>query len=217
MCKAAGIKRANYYKWLHREKNDHDLENEELLNIIREYEEESDYILGYRMMTDKINREKNKNYSDKRIYKIMRISGIQSWIRRRPKSCTVRKNNNTAENILKRDFNAEKPNEKWVTDATEFKYGPKSEHKLYLSAFLDLYDRTVVGYALSDSNNNALVYDSFRKAVENNPGATLLVHSDGGYQYTSLFFIKWLKHLGMTQSMSRVHCCIDNGPMEGFW
>ncbi len=122
MCKAAGIKRANYYKWLHREKNDHDLENEELLNIIREYEEESDYILGYRMMTDKINREKNKNYSDKRIYKIMRISGIQSWIRRRPKSCTVRKNNNTAENILKRDFNAEKPNEKWVTDATEFKY-----------------------------------------------------------------------------------------------
>lgn len=88
---------------------------------------------------------------------------------------------------------------------------------MYLSAFLDLYDRTVVGYALSDSNNNALVYDSFRKAVENNPGATPLVHSDGGYQYTSLFFIKWLKHLGMTQSMPRVHCCIDNGPMEGFW
>lgn len=217
MCKVGDIKRANYYKWLHHEKGDHDLENEELLEIIKQYEEECDHTLGYRMMTDKINREKNKNYNDKRIYKIMRISGIQSRIRRRPRSCTVRKNNNTAENVLGRDFNAKKPNEKWVADVTEFKYGPKNEHKLYLSAFFDLYDRTIVGYALSDSNNNMLVYDSFKMAVENNPGATPLVHSDGGYQYTNPAFVNQLKLLGMTQSMSRVHCCIDNGPMEGFW
>lgn len=217
MCIILGVCRSNYYKWLHHEKSEYDIENEELLETIKEYEEECDHTLGYRMMTDKINREKNKNYSDKRIYKIMHTGNIQSRIRKKRRSCTVRKNNNTADNVLDREFNAKKPNEKWVTDVTEFKYGAKNEHKLYLSAFLDLYDRTIVGYTLSDSNNNTLVYDSFRSAIQNNPGASPLVHSDGGYQYTSPIFVSWLERLGMTQSMSRVHCCIDNGPMEGFW
>jgi transposase InsO family protein len=84
--------------------------------------------------------------------------------------------------------------------------------------FLDLYDRSVVGYEVGDSNNNnTLVFNTFKKSIEANPDAHPLFHSDGGYQYTSPTFISMLKNQGIEQSMSRVHFCIDNGPMEGFW
>lgn len=145
-------------------------------------------------MTYRINRDENKHYNDKQVYKIMKVLGIKSIIRRRNHSCTIRKRNNTAANVLKRNFNVTRPNEKWVGDVTEFKYGKKNDKKLYLSLFLDLYDRTVVGYEISDHNDNPLV------------------HTDGGYQYTSPIFVNMLKQYRMVQSMSRVHCCIDNGP-----
>lgn len=217
MCHILGVKRANYYKWLHHEKSSRDLENEELAEHIKKYDIMFDHRLGYRMMCDRINRDENKHYNDKQVYKIMNVLGIKSIIRCKSHSCTVRKKNNTADNQLKRNFNAFQPNEKWVGDVTEFKYGTHNEKKLYLSAFLDLYDRTLVGYKIGDHNDNPLVFDSFKEALNNNPNASPLVHTDGGYQYTSPTFITMLKDNHMTQSMSRVHCCIDNGPMEGFW
>ena len=91
------------------------------------------------------------------------------------------------------------------------------KHKVYLSAILDLYDRRIVSYVIGDSNNNALVFDTFDKATAENPGARPLFHSDRGFQYTNRMFHKKLEETGMTQSMSRVGKCIDNGPMEGFW
>ena len=124
----------------------------------------------------------------------------------------------TAENILKREFNASRPNEKWVTDVTEFKWyeGPVC-HKLYLSAILDLYDRRIVSYVIRDLNNNKLVFDTFDQAMLANPDAHPLFHSDRGFQYTSHEFHRKLTEAKMVQSMSRVGKCIDNGPMEGFW
>ena len=101
---------------------------------------------------------------------------------------------------------------------TEFKYyvGPEKK-KIYLSAILDLYDRRIVAYVISDINNNALVFETFDKAVEENPDAHPIFHSDRGFQYTSYVFHQKLVDQGMVQSMSRVGKCIDNGPMEGFW
>lgn len=177
MLEILGVKRANYYKWLRRNKSERDLENEELADFIRKYDEKFNHTLGYRMMTDRINRDENKNYNDKRVYKVMKILGIKSIIRPKRRSCTVRKSNNTAKNNLKRDFNASRPNEKWVTDVTEFKYGKNNENKLYLSLILDLYDRYPVGYEINDRNDNRLVFNTFRSAVEANPGAHPLFHS----------------------------------------
>lgn len=74
-----------------------------------------------------------------------------------------------------------------------------------------------MSYVISDRNNNSLVYDTFDKAIENNPEAHPLCHSDRGFQYTNRAFHTKLEAAGMTQSMSRVAKCIDNGPMEGFW
>lgn len=99
---------------------------------------------------------------------------------------------------------------------TEFKV-PQTKEKLYLSAFLDLYDRSIVAWVISDRNDSKLVFDTFHQAITKNPNAHPLFHSDRGYQYTSPMFQKKLKENGMTQSMSRVACCLDNGPTEGLW
>ena len=206
MCKCLGVKRANYYKWLHHELSEFDRCWFQLIEYVQTYHETYDHKLGYRMMKDFINHDKNTDYTEYQIYKVMRYLGLKSRIRQKRRSCTIRaKDSKTA------------PNEKWVTDVTEFKYGDKFEHKLYLSTILDLYDRFPVGKEYGDSNNNILVFNTFEKAVKENPKAHPLFHSDAGFQYTSLAFQNKLKENGMIQSISRVGCCIDNGPMEGFW
>ncbi|MDW7670621.1 MAG: DDE-type integrase/transposase/recombinase [Bacillota bacterium] len=90
-------------------------------------------------------------------------------------------------------------------------------HKVYLSAILDLYDRRIVAFEITDRNDNKLVFDTFDTAITVNPDAHPVFHSDRGYQYTNRVFHQKLMKAGMTQSMSRVAHCIDNGPMEGFW
>lgn len=146
----------------------------------------------------------------------MKKLGIHSAIRKKKKKYIDSKPGETAENILKRDFYASAPNQKWATDVTEFKV-PGEKKKLYLSAILDLYDRYPVAYVISSKNDNRLVFRTFDKAVAAFPDARPVFHSDRGFQYTSRMFRKKLEKQEMEQSMSRVGCCIDNGPTEGFW
>ena len=115
-----------------------------------------------------------------------------------------------AENLLSREFTADKLNQKWLTDVTEFKYG--NSKKAYLSAILDLHDKSIVGYVFGHSNNNDLVFKTLDVALEASPGASPIIHSDCGFQYTSNGFKEKLDVAEMTQSMSRVGKCIDNGP-----
>ena len=152
--------------------------------------------------------------------RICRKLNIKSTIKYANNGCTRQSANPQyiAENILNREFRADAPNEKWLTDVTEFHYYVGLEkHKIYLSAILDLYDRRIVSYAIREHNNNTLVFDTLDMAIKENPNAHPLFHSDRGFQYTSRIFHTKLENAGMTQSMSRVAKCIDNGPMEGFW
>ena len=89
--------------------------------------------------------------------------------------------------------------------------------KLYLSAILDLYDRSVVSWVVGTRNDNKLVLDTFRKAIQANPEAKPLFHGDGGFQYSSKMFQEKLRQQGMEQSMSQIGHCIDSGPTEGSW
>lgn len=145
----------------------------------------------------------------------MKSVKLTAVIRRRKKRYVKSTTQITAENILNREFVADNPNEKWLTDVTEFKLANGS--KAYLSAILDIGDNSIISYVIGKSNNNKLVFDTLDKAIEANPTATPLFHSDRGFQYTSKTFKYKLNTINAVQSMSRVGRCIDNGPMEAFW
>lgn len=218
MCKLICVARASYYKWL--KYKDKELSNENLLiaQLIQEYDATFNHILGYRRMTSWINRLNNKAYSRNRIHRIMKKLGIKSVIRRKSNKYIYSPTYYLPDNLLQRDFNASRPNEKWLTDVTEFKwYDNNKKHKLYLSVILDLYDRSVVSYIISGRNNNSLTLDTFEKAIKTNPHAKPIFHSDRGMNYTSQTFQFRVIKQGMTPSLSRKGHCIDNGPMEGFW
>lgn len=216
MCRVLEISRASYYKWLDRKETKEELENHEIAQLILEYDERFNHILGYRRMTRWINKFNHKKYSKRRIRRIMKLLGIKSVIRKKNTKYEKTTAEIIAENLLKREFNACRPNEKWATDVTEFKI-VGSKQKLYLSAIIDLYDRSIIAYIMSRRNDNNLVFRTFEKSMETNSGATPIFHSDRGFQYTSKVFKHMLEESGIRQSMSRVGRCIDNGPIEGFW
>ena len=221
LCKTFHVTRSSYHRWKRGEKSPREQENERLAKEIERIHAE-DPSKGYRRIADDLNAAApdGKRVNDKHALRIMRKLGIQSSVKGRHNGCTraARHPEYTAENILNRKFHADRPNEEWLTDVTEFKYTDGKEmRKLYLSAILDLFDRRIVAFQLSDRNDNPLVFDTFDKAVAENPEAHPLFHSDRGFQYTNRTFHAKLVEHGMTQSMSRVGHCIDNGPMEGFW
>lgn len=219
LCKISNVSKSGYFKWLKHQKTYNDIRNEKIANIIEKIH--SDYPdKGYRRIRDDLYRYYNINVNDKRILRICRVLQIKSTIKYKNNGCTIQNQHPTytTENILNRNFKADAPDEKWLTDVSEFHYYINGEkHRLYLSAILDLYDRRIVAYTIGDSNNTELVYNMFDFAVKNNPNAHPIFHSDRGYQYTNRTFHSKLVAAGMTQSMSRIARCIDNGPMEGFW
>ncbi|WP_252597870.1 IS3 family transposase [Bacillus thuringiensis] len=168
------------------------LENEAILLDIQAIYARVEGIYGYRRMKLNINRIYHKKFNHKRIYRLMHIAGLQSVIRRKRKRYVPSTAQYVAENRLNREFTASKPNEKWVTDVTEFKLG--NGRKTYLSAILDLYDGSIISYVLRHSNNNKLVFQTLDQAI------TILKENEHS----------------LIHSMSRVGKCIDNGPMESF-
>ena len=216
ICEILGLNRSSYYKWKNREIPEKEYKDQELCELIIEYDSTYNHILGYRRMTMYINRLNNTNYSWKYIRRLMRILGIKSKIRQKRYNYIKVKPEQVGENILSRDFSANYPNEKWLTDVTEFKVIGQKQ-KIYLCSILDLYDKSIVAYTISFRNDNKLVFDTFDKAISLNPTAKPIFHSDRGFQFTSKIFKFKLDQQGMIQSMSRVGKCIDNGPMEAFW
>jgi putative transposase len=216
VCEELGIARSAYYKYKNRVKPEKEKQDELLCSLINEYHTTFDGILGYRRMTMFINRLNQTSYSEGYIHRLMSYLGITARIRRKKVNRKRVKPDYVKENILARDFTAEKPNEKWLTDVTEFSI-PGDSRKLYLSPIMDLFDNSIVEYELSFRNNNRLVFKMFDRAILNNPVAKPIFHSDRGFQYTNSVFESKIDQAQMQQSMSRVGKCVDNGPMEGFF
>ena len=216
ICEILGLNRSSYYKWKNREIPEKEYKDQELCELIIEYDSTYNHILGYRRMAMYINRLNNTNYSWKYIRRLMRILGIKSKIRQKRYNYIKVKSEQVGENILSRNFSTNYPNEKRLTDVTEFKVIGQKQ-KIYLCSILDLYDKSIVSYTISFRNDNKLVFDTFDKAMALNPAARPIFHSDRGFQFTSKVFKLKLDQHGMIQSMSRVGKCIDNGPMEAFW
>ena len=117
-------------------------------------------------------------------------------------------------NLLRQDFRADKPNQKWVSD---FTYVPTDEGWLYLCTFIDLFSRRVVGWAVSSMLDRRLAIGALRNAVMNRwPKGELIIHTDRGCQYTSCDFRHEVKKIGGIQSMSRPGTPYDNACAETF-
>jgi len=185
------VTRSAYYKWLKRTIPKNESENIAIAKLVEKvHKEHSDK--GYRRIRDELDRYYDTDVSDKRILRICRKLNIKSTIKYRNNGYTRHASNPQyiAENILARKFYTDKPNEKWLTDVTEFKYYINGEKKkIFLSAILDLYDRRIVSYVIGDRNDNTLVFETFDLALLESPDAHPLFHSDRGYQYTADFFI----------------------------
>lgn len=219
MCSLLHVTRSAYYHWLKQPKSAQTIINEHLTDLaifIHDAHEEK----GYRGIRDDMVRDFDMHVNDKRVLRICQVAQIKSTVKQDPNGITKgsKKPYHYEKNYLNRDFHADKLNEKWLTDVSEFKYYVGDQvKKLYLSAILDLADRRIVSFDISERNNNDLVLNTLDEAVRLEPTAHPLFHTDRGFQYTSKDMHNRLKKYGMQQSMSRVGHCTDNGPMEGFW
>ena len=213
LLKLANMPRSTYYYWLKALKKEDKYKDikEEINNIF--VENKGRY--GYRRITLEL---KNRGYkiNHKTVQRLMKQLGLISIVRpkRRYNSYkgTIGK---VAKNILKRDFKATKPNEKWATDITEFKV---HNEKLYLSPIVDLFNGEIVSYNISRRPMFNQVVDMIEKAFSKIPNNTYLVlHSDQGWQYQMNQYQKLLRDKGVIQSMSRKGNCLDNACAENFF
>ena len=161
--------------------------------------------------------EAGEHVSEKRVARLMREDGLRARARKRFRSTTMSEHDQpVAANVLARQFAADRPNQRWVGDTTEFVIG--SSAKLYLAAILDLYSRFVVGWAVSAVNDRHLALRALEMALKRRcPDAGLLHHSDQGCTYASEDYRMRLDQHGITCSMSRRGNCYDNAVMESFF
>lgn len=215
LCEILKVSKSGYYKWLNHEKQAYQTEDDWLMEKIRLRFIDSNGVLGYRQMCIHINRDHNTNYSPGKIRRLMRLLGLKSHIRRAKGYSTQASERNLEPNLLNQNFQASQSNEKWVTDVTHLFYG--GHKKAYLSVIKDLYDGSIIAYQVSQRNDNPLVLDTIKQAIEANPGATPIIHSDRGSQYTSGAYRKVTNELGWRRSMSRTGNCYDNAVIESFF
>lgn len=219
MCSIIGINRSAYYKWKRsspsQKQIDKQCEDERIIARIKKISDSNHSLFGTMTMYYTL---RNEGYGcgHNRVYRLMCIHDIKSSYRRRSRYNYIRSvPEQTAENILSVDFGTTGPNQKWCTDVTEIK-GPATGEKLYISSMIDLYDRYPVALEVSDRNDAFLANQTLDKAHETYPEATPLIHSDRGFAYTRKVYRSKLNRYNMSQSMSRISKCIDNGVCEGF-
>ncbi|VEA66741.1 Integrase core domain [Serratia plymuthica] len=169
---------------------------------------------GYRRVTCII-RRMGYCLNHKTVQKLMGILQLKSAVRRKRYHSYKGNVGKVAPNILQRNFSAQRPNQKWVTDITEFRVG---EEKLYLSPVLDLYNSEIVAYEVAQKPAFTLVKTMLNKALSTlATGEHPLLHSDQGWQYQMAAYQHELRSHGIEQSMSRKGNCLDNAVMENFF
>ncbi len=173
-------------------------------------------MFGSVKITREINKKSKKPINHKRVERIMSENGIKSKVSKKFKA-TTNSNHNlpVAENILNRDFTADRPNQKMVSDIT---YLWTDEGWLYIAAVMDLYGQKIIGLSMSERMTKDIVINALNDAYKRAGRPTgVILHSDRGSQYCSSDYQVLLKKYGFICSMSRKGNCWDNAPMESFW
>lgn len=212
LIKLAGIPRSTFYYWVKQiHKPDPDAELKLLIQSI--YEEHKGRY-GYRRIRDELFNQGHR-VNHKKVLRIMKELGLKSVVRMKKYRSYKGTIGKIAPNVLDRNFHAKKPNEKWVTDITEFKlFG----EKLYLSPVLDLFNGEIITYTIGARPTYSLVSEMLDQAFKRlSKEDELLLHSDQGWHYQMKQYQHALKIRGITQSMSRKGNCYDNAVIENFF
>lgn len=169
---------------------------------------------GYRRITAAL-RQAGELVNHKTVQKLMQALGLKSLARAKKYRSYRGQSSHVAANVLARHFEAERPNQKWVTDVTEFNVRGE---KLYLSPVMDLYNGEIVAYETHRRPMFKLVGDMLKKALARlSPSEQPILHSDQGWQYQQTQYRRMLADRSVTQSMSRKGNCLDNAAMESFF
>ncbi len=215
MCKALDVSKSGYFAWRNRKTSQRHRRDQELTDSIGAIHIRNRSVYG----SPRVHRElkdQGVDISRKRVARLMRHAGLSGKPTRRF-VVTTDSNHDLpiATNVLRQDFSASAPNQKWVTDITYIETG---EGWLYLAAIMDLYSRRIVGWAMDATMATPLVVSALDMAVGNRSATEGLVHhSDRGSQYAGEEYRQALAAEGMVRSMSRRACCYDNAAMESFW
>jgi len=216
MCRVLAVSASGYYAWLEREPSAVGRQRTQQMDqaVTRSFWD-SDQSYGYRKVWEDLEAA-SITCCQETVRRAMRRLGLCAQRKRRFVVTTDSDHGYAvADNVLNRDFDADAPNQKWVADIT---YIPTQEGWLYLAAILDLFSRKVVGWAMSERIDEALVTAALNRAIrQRRPGPGLLYHSDRGSQYAADGYQRLLENRGMVCSMSRKGNCWDNAVMERFF
>lgn len=215
MCKTLKVSKGNYYRWLCNPISNRKKSNIELIEKIREIHICSKQTYGSPRIIAELKKQ-GLEVGHNRVSRLMRENEIKAKMKRRFKNTTDSEHKlPVSENILNRNFKANKPNEKWVSDIT---YIWTMAGWLYLCTIIDLYSRKVVGWSMNDNMETSLIINALEMAcINRNPESGLIFHSDRGSQYASYQFREVLEKKGFIQSMSRKGNCWDNAVAESFF
>ena len=219
LCKYLKVSKSGYYRWLKLGKPIRYSFDDKLADMIEEIFYET--YKGYRFIRDEIIRRYGVIFNDKTIYKYMKVLGLSSPIRKKKYNCCTKQDSNekariVCDNYLARNFTASRPLEKLVTDVS---YIYSQEGRMYLSVIKDLYDNSILAYTISRFNDLKLVMDNVYMVIDDKWDSTkqCILHSDQGFQYTNIEYIRYLDEHGVTISHSRKANCYDNACCENFF
>lgn len=217
LCSLYGVSRSGYYKWLHRAGTLNRYEKTQV--VLDSYVSDIHAhhpMMGYRSIRDTLALQFDWVVSDLSVWRSMKRLHIHGFIRRATNHLGHGAEHRRYPNLLARDFHADKPMEKVVSDVTYLKYKGKW---YYLAAYLDLFNNEILEWELSDTFDNFLVMRPAKRLLEKAKSTAhqVLLHSDQGVQYSSAGYSNLLTEYNAIQSMSRAGTPLDNAVMESFW
>ncbi len=216
MCRCLEVSTSGFYAWAGRTPGPRMRTNARLLERMRQIHEDSRGVIGApRMREDLV--DEGETVSRNRVARLMARAGLQGWPRRTRRRFGGKPGTRPVgvENLLERDFNAQEPETKWVTDITEI---DTQEGKLYLCVVIDLYSKLVMGWSMHHRQDRHMVVRAVQMAVwQRQGGSVVILHSDRGGQFISGDYQRFLDQNALVSSMSAAGHCADNAACEGFF
>jgi putative transposase len=216
LCRALGVSRSGYYAWAHRKPSKRTKEDVVVLGEIREVYAISRKAYGSPRIHATLKKE-GFNWGRNRIARLMKLAGIRAlrqYCYKRHTLALTGHGRFESDNLVKQNFDVEKPNRIWASDITQFRTGAGW---LYLAVVMDLFSRRIIGWSMQSTLREDLAIDALEMAVQGRNKTPAIHHSDQGSQYSSRAYQAKLKEHRIQSSMNKRGSCYDNAVVESFF